>query len=196
MRVRCRAIDLSELRRLPAIPSGFETERVYRLLVGREGGQLVWRLREEKLQRPHRKQYDSGNVDEWLSSYADSADLREFAFILAECGGQVAGLLTWRRLAWNETVWLIDIRTCLRYRRSGVGTALVEQLREYAIRERARGILVETQTTNYPAICFYQKNGFELAGFNDHLYSNRDLQEQDVALFLFWEAPGGAAQDY
>ncbi|MBV9281740.1 MAG: GNAT family N-acetyltransferase, partial [Chloroflexi bacterium] len=50
------------------------------------------------------------------------------------------------------------------------------------------GIAVETQINNYPAVSFYRKHGFEISGFNDHLYSNDDLARQDVALFLFREA--------
>jgi ribosomal protein S18 acetylase RimI-like enzyme len=53
--------------------------------------------------------------------------------------------------------------------------------------EDLRGIFVETQVQNYPAICFYRHHGFEIAGFNDHLYSTSDLEVGDVALFLFRE---------
>jgi ribosomal protein S18 acetylase RimI-like enzyme len=46
---------------------------------------------------------------------------------------------------------------------------------------------VETQSTNYPALSFYRKHGFRVAGFNDRLYTDDDLEDGEVALFLFWQ---------
>src|SRR5260370_25866720 len=98
----------------------------------------------------------------------------------ARVGGEVRGLVTWQKVAWNDTVWLVDIRTRREDRRSGVGSALLENLKSHTATLHARGISVETQINNYPAIRFYRKHGFELSGFNDHLYTNRDLEKQDV----------------
>ena len=39
--------------------------------------------------------------------------------------------------------------------------------------------MFETQTKNYPAICFYRKHRFVFCGFNDRYYTN-----QDIALFF------------
>jgi ribosomal protein S18 acetylase RimI-like enzyme len=39
--------------------------------------------------------------------------------------------------------------------------------------------MLETQTKNHPAICFYRKHGFVFCGFNDRYYTN-----QDIALFF------------
>jgi len=84
-------------------------------------------------------------------------------------------------------MWLLDIRVREDVRRRGVGASLLGHLQQVAGRQRLRGILVETQSNNFPAVRFYQKQGFELVGFNDHLYTNDDTGRDDVALFLFWE---------
>lgn len=186
--IRVRRISLREARNLGPIDSGFETDRVLRL--HREGrtGNYLWNLREERLSIPYSKQYDSGKLDEWLRLYADSAGMDGFCFAVASLEGQAHGLLTWRRMAWNDTLWLVDIRIHPAARRCGAGSALVDFLKQVATEQKVRGIAVETQINNYPALSFYRRQGFEIVGFNDHLYANDDLQRQDVALFLFWEA--------
>ncbi len=186
--VVCRAITLREVRRLEPIESGFETDHVFRLQCERNDAGFTWVLREETLPRPYVKHYDSGHVGDWLTLYTDSAKPEDFCFVAALVGERVEGFLTWRYLRWNHTVWLVDIRTRREARRMGIGSALVDHVKQVARKRKARGISVETQINNYPAICFYRKHCFEVAGFNDHLYTNDDLRHQDVALSLFWEA--------
>jgi ribosomal protein S18 acetylase RimI-like enzyme len=186
--ISVREISYRELCGLPPIPSGFVTDRVYRLEGSQEGSSMVWRLAERSLERPYRKVYDDGDIHDWLASYADQGSPDQFFFLVAQLSGEAYGLLTWRWVSWNRSIWLVDIRVKEAGRRSGVGTALLERLKDIARKKKARGISVETQINNYPAISFYRTHGFEVAGFNDHLYTNRDYEEQDVALFLFWES--------
>jgi ribosomal protein S18 acetylase RimI-like enzyme len=167
--------------------SSYETNIVYRLKVGRDGECVRWTLDEEVLPRQFRKRYDSGRVDDWVEPYLEQTPVHTLHFMAARAEGEVRGLVTWQKVAWNDTVWLVDIRTRREDRRSGVGSALLGNLKSQTARLHARGISVETQINNYPAIRFYRKHGFQLSGFNDHLYTNRDLEKQDVALFLFWE---------
>ena len=170
------------------IPSGFETDRALRLERIPCPDGVTWRLFEEVLPTPFRKKYDDGDSREWLGSYEEEARLQDLRFLAGLEGGRIEGLLTWRQLEWNSSLWLIDIRVRQSARRSGIGTSLVHRLQETCVERGLRGIGVETQINNYPAIQFYRRNGFEVAGFNDHLYANDDLVRQDVALFLFWEA--------
>jgi GNAT superfamily N-acetyltransferase len=61
----------------------------------------------------------------------------------------------------------------------GVGSVLLAAALQWA---RANGLLrvvLETQSKNYPAICFAQKHGLVYCGYNDRYYPN-----QDVALFF------------
>ena len=186
-KIQCRELRLRDVRRLKPIRSRFETDRVFRLERDQTGASVEWRLREERLAHAREKLYDSGRVDEWLPSYADVVRPDALRFVAAMVDGSALGLLTWQRVRWNDTLWLVDIRTEESARRLGIGTALIDHLKNVACREKVRGIAVETQITNYPAIRFYRKHCFEITGFNDHLYTNTDLSNQDVALFLFWE---------
>jgi ribosomal protein S18 acetylase RimI-like enzyme len=187
LRVECREYSLPQVRKVKPIASGYETDRIFVLQRQSSGEATTWRLSEERLARPFRKEYDSGLVDEWLESYEGQTSLDELTFLGAMVDGEIKGLATYSLMGWNNTLWLIDVRTGQATRRKGVGSALLREVQRAAREKKARGISVETQTNNYPAICFYRKHGFLVSGFNDHLYTNEDVENQDVAVFLFWE---------
>jgi ribosomal protein S18 acetylase RimI-like enzyme len=183
----CRRLTLEEARRVPAIPSGYSTDRAFRVTRRSSAGEYQWSLDERQLPVSLHKHYDSGGMDEWLESYLEAAPLESLRFLGVEVDGEIGGLVTWRPLEWNETLWLIDIRVRDRARRRGLGSSLISALQQIARDDRVRGVHVETQTSNYPAVRFYRSHGFEPSGFNDHLYTNRDAEEGQIALFLFWE---------
>lgn len=158
---------------------------MYRL--ERDSDGLAWRLREETLPIPFGKRYDDGVVEEWLAGYEDAGPPEELRFAGAYRHGRLVGLLTWKPMAWNGTLWLLDIRVEEAERGTGVGGGLLLDLDRQARTLDARGITVETQINNFPAVAFYRKHGYRIAGFHDHLYSNRDLPLQNVALYLFKE---------
>jgi GNAT superfamily N-acetyltransferase len=149
---------------------------------------MQWSLVEERLSRRIAKIYDDGEGAEWLESYADAGPPEALRFLGATRSGRVQGIATWTVTDWNDTLWLVDIRVRAENRGTGVGTALIGGLLDESRRTSLRGIFVETQIRNYPAVCFYRRRGFEISGFNDHLYTNHDLDEGDVALYLFREA--------
>lgn len=187
MKMSLRELSLAELRQVPPIPSGFVTDTVFRLVKSENVSGMQWELREERLDRPFDKRYDWGHADEWLTTYEDAGSPDELWFLAADVAAKVAGILTWRPLPWNNTLWLVDIRVREEMRGQGIGATLIRRLQAVAVERGARGINVETQINNAPAIKFYRRLNFEIVGFNDHFYTNVDLETQDVALFLFWE---------
>jgi ribosomal protein S18 acetylase RimI-like enzyme len=187
--ISCRELTLSQVRALPRMPSGYVTDRVFRVTRDPDDGDIGWRVHEVVLDRPLEKVYDDGDVDDWLDSYQEAAEPGSMRFIGAFDANRLVGLVTWTHYKWNNTFWLADIRVRNDRKRSGAGSQLMKSLQREASRSHARGIRLETQINNYPAIRFYRKHGFEPCGLDDHLYSNEDLAKQDVALFLFWERP-------
>ena len=167
------------------MPSEYVTDRVFRLEVRESDDEKMWRLQAEDLPVPLHKRYDDGKVDEWLLANADAGPARDLHFLAAEPDGLPRALATWRATQWNETLWLVDIRTAPGWKRRGLGSALLRCLETRARELGLRGITVETQTTNYPAVSFYRKHGFVLAGLHESLYTNRDRESGEVALFLF-----------
>jgi GNAT superfamily N-acetyltransferase len=101
------------------------------------------------------------------------------AFLAAEVDGEIHGYVDLIALPWQRMGWIINLAVDRLYRRRGVGSALVRHARQWAWDQGLQAILVEATTKNYPALCFYQKMGFQFCGFNDHYYTN-----QDIALFF------------
>lgn len=189
----CRPLTLAQVRSLPPFPSVYTTDRVYRLEAVQGSREWTWTLREDRLAYTVQKVYDEGNVDDWLASYEDGTPPSQIRFTGAFNGSDCLGIATWKRVEWNNTIWLMDIRVRADRKRAGVGTALVHSLAAEARSSGARGILVETQTTNAPAVDFYRHLGFRIAGFNDHLYTNHDRHSGDIALYLFLSFADGVA---
>ena len=46
----------------------------------------------------------------------------------------------------------------------------------------SRAVVLECQTSNYPAIQFYLKMGFKLGGFDCIAYTNEDIEKHEVRL--------------
>jgi GNAT superfamily N-acetyltransferase len=182
----CVDLTLSDVRQAPLFASGYSTDAAYRLVRSVLGTGIHWELRRETIP-PVQKSYDSGNPSEWLNPYFEEMPATRVRFIGFRSHRDIVALVTYSEMRWNDTIWLMDIRVREGMRRSGHGSALMDALKGRAHSLRTRGIFVETQIANVPAIDFYQKHGFRVSGFNDHLYENDDLDRQDVALYLFWE---------
>ncbi|MFX1508182.1 MAG: GNAT family N-acetyltransferase [Promethearchaeota archaeon] len=82
----------------------------------------------------------------------------------------------------NNTARVWDIYVNQKYQRFGYGTQLMEYAEERARTWGCRAMIVECQSSNYNAIQFYQKNGFELIGFDLIWYSNTDVDKREVRL--------------
>jgi ribosomal protein S18 acetylase RimI-like enzyme len=70
------------------------------------------------------------------------------------------------------------------YRRMGIGQQLMDRLAERAAPAGLSAMVVETQSTNVPAIRFYRKAGFVLEGIDISYYTNHDYPDGEMAVFL------------
>lgn len=104
------------------------------------------------------------------------------AFAVTDEKEQMLGFLEIDVSEWNNTLVVTQLLVKPEYRGRGVGTMLVNFVKDIAKKEDYRVISLETQNTNVPAIEFYEKNGFVFAGGNIFFYSNDDLGENEVML--------------
>jgi ribosomal protein S18 acetylase RimI-like enzyme len=114
------------------------------------------------------------NLDQLLEDWQ-----RGEAFLACEIDGQVRGYIDLLARPWQHLGWVANLAVDREVRRRGIGTSLMRHARQWAREQGLQKILVEATTKNYPAICFYEKLGFQFCGFNDHYYPN-----QDIALFF------------
>lgn len=189
MGITVRDLTLARVRDLPPIPSQYATDERYLVERSAPGDTITWTWKRTRMGEAATIVNDDGWFEDWVQGYAGEPGLGRLRFIAADLDREPAGLLTWAGRPWNQTVWLVDIRVATPFRGRGVGSALLARLQEHAGTAGARGICVETQTRNVPAIDFYRRRGFELSGFDAHLYTNTGFEEQNVAVYLFRSVP-------
>lgn len=83
---------------------------------------------------------------------------------------------------WSNRLIVTELWVHEKFRRQGIAHALMAIAKEQAVLEHRRAVILETQSCNVGAIRFYQKEGFELIGFDSCCYSNRDLERKEVRI--------------
>ncbi len=103
-------------------------------------------------------------------------DWKERACLLvAELKGEVVGYTSMTLNIAPHTGWMTDLVITRKFRRQGIGSALVLAGQDWARRKRCARMVMEMQPKNYPAICLAQKMGYDLCGYNDHYFPNHDI---------------------
>lgn len=149
------------------------TEQVWQMILEDREGMFGATFRAARLPRSMKVLYPRNGDALWQSWQLHAA------FLVAEWEKMVVGYVNVREELSQETAWVADLAVDRSHRLRGIGTALLTGVRKWAIERKLRRLIVETQTKNYPAICFLQKRGLALCGFNDLYYPN-----QDIALFF------------
>ena len=101
---------------------------------------------------------------------------------VSEHDGEETGIIVIQHMEWNNTLLIHDLYIDKRFKRKGIGSALITVAQKRAREMGVRMIVLETQTSNYPAIQFYLKEGFQMIGFNINSYSNEDVKNNEVRL--------------
>jgi len=99
-------------------------------------------------------------------------------------GDQIVGLALAEAQHRNRSLWVWQFEVLEAYRRKGVGRQLMDSLAEKARHAGLRIIVCETQNTNVPAINFYRKAGFSVEGIDISYYTNNDIDNFEVAIFM------------
>jgi ribosomal protein S18 acetylase RimI-like enzyme len=171
--VQIRPAIATDLSPLQAIDHSCQTDYVWQMDVQHEDGQIGAIFREIRLPR-------SVSV-----SYPRSINLlsetwnRRSGILVAAIGEQAVGYARTNDVILPHTAWLVDLVVAPRFRRKGVGSALVLAVQSWAAERKDRRILLEMQSKNNPAIRLAQKLGYEFCGYNDQYY-----EKQDIALFF------------
>lgn len=101
------------------------------------------------------------------------------AFENGELLGYVEGTIE----QWNNRYRISNICVFADTKRHcGIGTQLMNTIMEDARQSGARMVVLETQTCNENAISFYEKNGFEIIGFDLFAYTNNDPERHEIRI--------------
>jgi ribosomal-protein-alanine N-acetyltransferase len=90
--------------------------------------------------------------------------------LVAESGGQIVGFcITARR---GDEAYIITIDVLEDFRKRSVGTALLAESEKSLAKNGVRIVSLDTDTTNLPAISFWQKHGYRKIGIRKGYYPN------------------------
>jgi ribosomal protein S18 acetylase RimI-like enzyme len=171
--VQVRPAQSADLPALTALDHSYATENVWQMETREEGEAVYVTFRNVRLPRSVR-----------ASPPRDPRHLLEawnsrVCFLVAEEAGVLKGYLNLTLAPVAGVGWIADLGVERRFRRTGVGSVLLAAALQWARQNRLQRVVLETQSKNYPAICFAQKHGLVYCGYNDRYYPN-----QDVALFF------------
>ncbi len=88
---------------------------------------------------------------------------------------------------WADHYHLVSIAVHPEHRRRGIAQHLINRLESMITRERV--IRLEVRKNNKPAIQFYTKNGYKLAGVEEHYY--RDGEDALIMEKTYASSPDG-----
>lgn len=165
---------------LRSLGEGYTTRERYRVSKVESDAKTEFTVELEELVRPFDKVWPEIPGDLELYRGYIEAGLSVGAYL----DGILVGLAIVEHRAWNNTLWIWEIRVSERYRRQGIGRRLIERVTETALAMGCRAIGLECQATNVPAIRFYRSVGFELDGLDLSLYSNSDAESGEVCFYM------------
>ena len=178
-----RALTAADLERTKIFASEYRSRTYLEVEESGSEPELQWTLREALAPHELRRRLEGQSVAGLAELYGPREQLK---FIGAFEEEDLVGLVTWRWERWNSMVWLCDIRVRDDRRRQGIARRMFEDLQWQAMRLNARGIMLETQNTNHPAVQFYLNLGFQLTGLNTSLYGPIGSELADIALFFYF----------
>ncbi|WP_114818976.1 GNAT family N-acetyltransferase [Chryseobacterium sp. KLBC 52] len=173
-------MEIRKLQKLTSDPSldwghnGYITDIRYVVSSIEFGGSFEFILKEKSL--PYHKIWET-----------TSDDLEELNIIIKQGNSfgafvneDLAGWIICEQRTWNNSFYIENILINEKYRRQGIGIMLIKSAIKEARKLNCRVIELETQNTNYPAIQFYRRMGFNITGLNTRLYENAE----EIALFM------------
>jgi ribosomal protein S18 acetylase RimI-like enzyme len=185
----------ADVARLSEIDANFESPVYLDVVKEVEGLNVIWRLVERPLDPPFVcTDYDFDAKER--RAIGRRLQTGDGLWLVAEIVGaglaparsdRLVGMVDVQRQAWREAAWVWNVAVDRAYRGQGLGRELMERVVAWGRREGLRAIILETQTNNWPACCFYLRLGFQLSGIDDHYYTNQDVANKEVALFWTYE---------
>jgi ribosomal protein S18 acetylase RimI-like enzyme len=168
-----RTLVSEDIPYLIRIDHSYHTDFAWQMEVNLDEKDVTIRFKEVRLPRSMRVDYPR-NLEN-LGSVIEKRDLTYVA--LRE--GEIVGYASLEVGASQVLGIVSDIAVLRRFRKQGVGSALVFAVQSWLSKRGIYQIQLEMQSKNYPSIRMANKLGFEFCGYSDRYYSN-----QDIALFF------------
>jgi len=171
------AFDSATLRELM---SGYTSPAIYQVTKSEDEEQTVISMKLKNLDTSYVKHWNY--TDDELDYYRKL--IRDDLSIGAYVGDELVGVAIAEKKTWNRTLWVWEFHVHPDHHNKGIGRQMMEQLVEICRKVDCRAIVCETQNTNVPAIRFYRKVGFEVGAIDLSYYTNSDVTDFEVAVFM------------
>lgn len=178
--VEIRPLHLFEEIEFRQVVSGYTSYTRYNVQKHETPGSTVIRLDESQLEKPYHKVFNTSldEINHYKSLLVHNLSLGAYD------GEQLAGICIAEPHQWNRSVWVWEIHIRQDFQRQGIGRKVMGKLAGLARNAGYRILVCETQNTNAPAIAFYRSAGFEIEGIDLSYYTNHDLIDGEVAIFM------------
>ena len=87
---------------------------------------------------------------------------------------------------WSNRLLVTEVWVADELHRQGIATRMMNLVKEKAMRDGRRAIMLETQSCNLHAIAFYRSQGFRLLGIDSCCYGNFDIARHEVRINLVY----------
>lgn len=184
-----RSMNTSDIPKFADIRPGFTSKTTLRVEKSGAGYRVGWNLVEVELKVPYSKgrlyDFDAEERRNIANRLAQSNTFMEVA--IENATGRIVGVSDVEIHEWHSAAWIWNVMLDTDARGQGIGRRFVQHTIQWARQQGMRAVMLETQTNNVPACKFYAALGFQLVGINEVFYSNKDIENDEVA--LFWSYP-------
>lgn len=160
--------------------NGFRTNAIYEVERKSNENNFSVQLEEIELSETYIKKWNM--TTESLETFAN---VIEQGYSLAIYNNdKIIGFCLLSFHGWNNSMWIENIRISEKHMRKGIGQKLIASSIEIAHNKSARILGLEVQNTNYPAIQFYKKCGFQISGIDFSRYPQKEGDIEQIAIIM------------
>lgn len=149
-------------------------------LLDKADGSFCFCLTKKAFEEPTEKQFEGSLFSDWLF---------EPVAYGAFDGDTLLGVMCLSVEDWSRRLRVAELWVDEPFRHQGVGKKLMAKAIDYARSKNLRGLVLETQSCNEPAIRFYHSCGLRFIGLDATHYSNDDILKREVRLEMGLDLP-------
>lgn len=176
-------MEIKKLEKLTTNPTlnwgfnGYETDKIFSVSSIEIGNTFEFNLKEKN--QHYRKIWEttSDDINELNTIIEQGHSFGAFE------NDELIGWIICDFREWNNSLFIENMLISGKFRGQNIGRLLIKSVNRKARELQCRIVELETQNTNYPAIKFYQKAGFQFTGINTKLYND----SSETALFMSYE---------
>ncbi len=168
--MRIRRAELVDLNACIQMDRSYSTDCVWQVDERTQNDEISVTFRTVKLPRTANvrlPRLEYGLLSHWQ---------QDECFIVAEDEGHILGFLNMPLAPEQQLAHIRYLIVSPQHRRKGVGSALLASTATWAREQGVSGLMVETETRNFPAISFLQRHNFTFCGYSDQLCVNQGIR--------------------